>query len=227
MKIKKSIREYRGAIFDLDGTLVDSMHVWDHLCRDWLLAKGKNPEDDLEKDLIPMTVTQSAEYVIRRYGFDLSPAEIIGQWEGMAMGYYETAVPLKQKTADLVRELHHEGLALAVVTSCFPAACEAVLKRHGLRPFFSFILYTDEVSKDKSFPDIWIRAAEQLGLEPAECIVFEDAYHTLKGARAAGMGFAAVYDDTCAEWEWMRAEADYVFGPKEQRSSVLLRNTSD
>jgi HAD superfamily hydrolase (TIGR01509 family) len=218
--MKKNIREYRGAIFDLDGTLVDSMHIWDHLCRDWLLAKGKTPEENLEKDLIPMTLTQSAEYVIRRYGFDLSPVEIVRQWEGMVLGCYETAVPLKQETADLVRDLHGAGLALAMVTSCFPAACEAVLKRHGLRPFFSFILYTGEVSKDKSFPDIWIRAAERLGLESAECIVFEDAYHALPGARAAGMGFAAVYDDTCAEWALMRAEADWVFGLKKRGKGV-------
>jgi beta-phosphoglucomutase-like phosphatase (HAD superfamily) len=213
MAAKKNIREYRGALFDLDGTLVDSMHVWDHLCRDWLLAKGKKPEADLEKDLIPMTLIQGAEYVIRRYGFDLSPRELIGQWEGMALGCYETTVEVKKETAALAGELYDAGLKLAVVTSCFPAACEAVLKRHGLRAFFSAVLYTDEVSKDKSFPDIWLAAAERLGLESAECIVFEDAYYALKGVRDAGMGFAAVYDDTNRDWELMKAEADWVFGP--------------
>lgn len=216
--MKKDIREYRGAIFDLDGTLIDSMHVWDHLCRDWLLAQGKNPEADLEKNLAVMTLNQSAEYMIRRYGFDCSPLEIIDRWQEMVLGYYKTTIPLKKKTADMVRELYDEGRALALVTSCFPAACEAVLQRHSLDSFFSTVLYTDEVFRDKSFPDIWTAAAERLGLENAECIVFEDAYYALKGVRAAGMGFAAVYDSACTEWELLKAEADWVFGPEDSRA---------
>ncbi|MDR2364188.1 MAG: HAD family phosphatase [Spirochaetaceae bacterium] len=213
--MKKDIRDYPGAVFDLDGTLIDSMHVWDHLCRDWLLAQGKKPEADLERAIETMTVTQSAEYVRRRYGFDLSPKEIISRWEGMALGAYETTVALKQETAALARELYGRGRALAVVTSCFPAACEAVLRRHGLGELFPAVLYTDEAPRDKRFPDIWLAAAERLGLAPASCIVFEDAYYALRGVRAAGMAFAAVYDDACKEWELMKAEADWVFGPKE------------
>ncbi|MDR0723285.1 MAG: HAD family phosphatase [Treponema sp.] len=213
--MQKSIREYRGAIFDLDGTLLDSMHVWDHLCRDWLMREEKTPQAGLEKELAPMTLSQSVQYVIRCYGFELSPEEIICQWEGMVLGYYKTTIPLKKETAALVRELYDAGLRLAVLTSCFPGACEAALQRHGLRPFFSAVLYTDEASRDKRFPDIWKAAARRLGLEPADCVVFEDACHSLKGARAAGMAFAAVYDDTCREWELMKAEADWVFGSPE------------
>jgi HAD superfamily hydrolase (TIGR01509 family) len=213
--MKRNIRDYEGAIFDLDGTLTDSMHVWDHLCRDWLLAAGKKPAADLEKDIEIMTVAQSAEYIRRRYGLDLSPGEIVSQWEEVALDSYKTTVALKKETADLVRELYNEGRALAVVTSCFPAACEAVLERHNLRRFFSAVLYTDEAPGDKSYPGIWRAAAKRLGLEPAHCVVFEDAYYALKGVRAAGMAFAAVYDETCAEWELMKAEADWVFGPWE------------
>ncbi|MDR0689390.1 MAG: HAD family phosphatase [Spirochaetaceae bacterium] len=213
--MKKDIRDYRGAIFDLDGTLIDSTHVWDHLCRDWLLAQGKSPEVRLERDIEMMTLTQSAEYVRRRYGITLSAREIIARWEGMALGAYETTVALKEETAALARELYGLGRALAVVTSCFPAACEAVLRRHGLRDLFSAVLYTDEAPGDKSRPDIWTAAARRLGLEGASCIVFEDASYALRGIRAAGMAFAAVYDDTCTDWEWMKAEADWVFGPKE------------
>jgi HAD superfamily hydrolase (TIGR01509 family) len=210
--MQKNIREYRGAIFDLDGTLVESMHIWDHLCRDWLTAAGKEPEAALEKDLAVMTLNQGADYVIRRYGFDYSPQEIIRQWEEMALGAYKTTVALKEETAALVRELHAGGLALAVVTSCFPAACEAVLQRHGLRRFFSTILYTDEAPRDKSYPDIWLATAERLGLEPAGCVVFEDALYALKGVRAAGMAFAAVYDSSCEDWESLKSGADWVFG---------------
>jgi HAD superfamily hydrolase (TIGR01509 family) len=208
--VKKSLREYRGAIFDLDGTLIDSMHVWDHLCRDWLRGQGKQPEVDLEHNLEPMTLAQSAEYVIHRYGVSGSSAEIIAQGQGMVLEYYKTAIPLKKDPVALVRELYEAGLKLAVVTSCFPAACEAVLRRHDLRSLFSAILYTDEAKRDKSFPDIWLAAADRLGLDSAGCIVFEDAYHALAGVRAAGMAFVAVYDESCQDWDLMEAEVDLV-----------------
>jgi HAD superfamily hydrolase (TIGR01509 family) len=210
--MRKSIREYRGALFDLDGVLLDSMHVWDHLCRDWLAGEGKIPDAALERDLAAITLNQGAEYVIRRYGIDLSPGEIVRCWEGLVLDAYKNTIPLKEEPAALVRELYDAGLALAVVTSCFPAACEAALKRHGLRHFFSAILYADDAPGDKSSPALWLAAAARLGLPPGDCVVFEDACHALRGVREAGMDFAAVYDDACRDWELMKAQADWVFG---------------
>ncbi|MDR2394123.1 MAG: HAD family phosphatase [Treponema sp.] len=210
--MKKTIYEYQGAIFDLDGTLADSMPLWDTLCRDWLSAEGKIPEEDLEMNIACLPLQAAAQYVIHSYGFEYSPQEILAQWEGLVLECYKTTVPLKAQTAALVKELYGKGLKLAIVTSSFPTACEGFLERHKLRPFFSAILYSDEVSKDKGFPGIWQDAARQLGLESAACIVFEDAYHALSGVRAAGMGFAAVYDERCKEWGLMKAQADWIVG---------------
>jgi beta-phosphoglucomutase-like phosphatase (HAD superfamily) len=218
--MKRPIREYRGAIFDLDGTLADSMHLWDRLCRDWLLAQGKIPGEDLETDIARLSLNAGAGYVIRRYGFDCSPQEMIAQWENLLLERYKTTVPLKEEPAALVRELHAAGVKLAVVTSCFPAACEGFLERSCLRPLFSAVLYTDESPKDKSFPDIWLAAAKRLGLESAVCIVFEVAYHAMQGVRVAGMGFAAVYDDRCKEWELMKAHADWIIGSAENLTAA-------
>jgi HAD superfamily hydrolase (TIGR01509 family) len=212
--MKKNIREYRGAVFDLDGTLIDSMWVWDGLCRDWLVEKGKSPGADLEQTIEIMTLTQSAEYVIRRFGIDHSPEEILAQWNAIALDRYKNEVPLKAGMAELIRKLHKNGVKLAVATSCFPEACEAVLRRYGLRDLFSAILYTDEAPGDKGDPRIWLAAAERIGLPPEDCVVFEDLYKALGGVRSAGMGFAAVYDKTCTDWKAMKAEADYVYGPE-------------
>ncbi|MDR2397565.1 MAG: HAD family phosphatase [Spirochaetaceae bacterium] len=207
--IKKILQTYRGALFDLDGTLLDSMPIWDRLCRDYLLQEGKHPEERLEADLAAMTLSQAAQYVHRHYGLPHSPEAIIDQWEEMVLEAYKTTLPLKPAIPALVRELYDAGLALGVVTSCFPTACEGALKRHGLWPLFSTILYTDTVSQDKSLPNIWKVAANQLGLAPEDCIVFEDAYHALQGVREAGMSFVAVYDDSCRDWESMYAQADF------------------
>jgi HAD superfamily hydrolase (TIGR01509 family) len=209
--VKKHILDYSGALFDLDGTLADSMHVWDHIGRDWLLARGETPEPGLEGDLELMTLTQSAEYVSHRYGIALESGEIIAQWEAMVLDLYRNSITLKVQTAGLVRSLHRAGARLGVVTSCFPAACEAFLEHWKLRGYFSALVYTDEVPGDKSLPGIWLTAAERLGIAPGECVVFEDMYKALEGVRAAGMDFAAVYDPSCKDWEALKAGADWVF----------------
>jgi HAD superfamily hydrolase (TIGR01509 family) len=204
----KALTSYEGAIFDLDGTLTDSMHVWDRVCRDWLIAQNRRPHPGLEEDIASMTLTQSAEYVRDRFDIPLRLEEIIAGWEGMVLGQYERTVPLKRGAAELLRRLAGRGLRLAIATSCFPAACEAVLGRNGIRDYFSLILYTDQAKRDKGFPDLWLACAEGLGLAPEKCVVFEDMYRAAAGVRAAGMGFIAVYDDTNKHWEATAAEAD-------------------
>jgi HAD superfamily hydrolase (TIGR01509 family) len=212
--MKDFFSQYKGAIFDLDGTLIDSMHVWDSVCRDWLIAAGTEPAaipPGLEADLAPMSLTEAAGYVARHFSTaatGVMAADIIAQWEAMVLRQYGETVPLKPGAAELLRALAARGIKLAIATSCFPACCEAVLNRHGIRQYFSAIVYTDAVKRNKSFPDIWLAAASHLGLAAEVCLVFEDMYGTLKGVRAAGMGFAAVYDDTCADWPAMQAEAD-------------------
>jgi HAD superfamily hydrolase (TIGR01509 family) len=205
---------YEAAIFDLDGTLADSMHLWGQICRDWLLGYGKEPEDNLAAALSSMSLTQAAEYVITTYGVRLPPADVIGQWESMVLEAYRTRVALKPGASELVRALAGRGMKLAIATSCFPAACEAVLARHRLRRFFSALVYTDEIKSpegrtlNKTFPQIWLAAAARLGTAAEKCLVFEDMSAALKGVRAAGMGFAAVWDASCPDWPAFSAQAD-------------------
>jgi HAD superfamily hydrolase (TIGR01509 family) len=204
------IDRYKAAIFDLDGTLVDSMRVWDHICRDWLSGKGKTAEDTLEQKLTAMTLTQAAEYVTGFYNITLSPSQIIKEWEDMVLYQYEHTIPLKDGAAELIKLLAAGGMKLGIASSCFPSACESVLSRHGIRDYFSVVVHSDSVSRSKAFPDIFLACAEKLGVEPKDCVVFEDLYTALTGIRAAGMGAVAVYDESgAAHWERFKEEADY------------------
>jgi len=208
--LQSLLRRYKAAIFDLDGTLVDSMRAWDHICRDWLSGKGKIPEDTLEQKLETMTLEEAAEYVIGFYEISLPPSQIIKQWEDMVLYQYEHTITLKDGAAELIKLLAASGMKLGIATSCFPAACESVLARHGIRDYFSALVYTNSVSRNKTFPDIFLACAEKLKAEPGDCVVFEDLYASLAGIRAAGMGAVAVYDDSGArDWERFRQEADY------------------
>ena len=204
------LTDYRAAIFDLDGTLADSMRAWDHICRDWLTSRGKAAEDNLEQNIKQMTITESAEYVICTYGFTLEPSQIKAEWEAMVIQQYKETIPLKDGAEELVRMLKAKGKQLAIATSCFPAACEAILKRFKIRDCFSVIVYTDEVSRDKTYPDLYLTVARRLAVPPESCVVFEDLPAALSGVRAAGMGMAAVYDDSSAEaWQRFKQAADF------------------
>jgi HAD superfamily hydrolase (TIGR01509 family) len=202
---------YKAAVFDLDGTLIDSMGIWDGLCASWLWGKGIAPPPALDEQLKTLTLTQAVGYCKDRFGFASSREEIIREWQEIVLGRY-ASVPLKKGMAELIVALTRSGVKLAVATSCFPGACETALTQHGIRCCFESIVYTDEVARDKGHPDLYLAVARRLGVPPETCIVFEDLYAALSGVRAAGMDIAAVYDASSAsEWPAFKVRADYVF----------------
>jgi beta-phosphoglucomutase-like phosphatase (HAD superfamily) len=212
---------FEAAIFDLDGTLVDSMSLWERIFREWQISLNRAPDREAAAAVKNMALTQSAEFVVRRFGLGIPSGAVIAQWESLALDEYREKVPLKSGARELVRALAARGMKLGIATSNFPAACETVLGRHGIRGFFSSITYTDEIRstqggaeegakvRGKGFPDIWLAAASSLGVVPSKCVVFEDLRESLKGCRAAGIGaFVAVYDETAPDWPELRREAD-------------------
>jgi HAD superfamily hydrolase (TIGR01509 family) len=218
---------YEAVIFDLDGTLADSMDLWGRVCGDWLVRRGKEPEKNLAAVLASLSLFQAADYVIKNYRVDLSPAAVISQWGEMVLEEYERRVPLKPGAADLVRSLALRGKKLAIATSSFPAACEALLSRCRIREYFSALVYTDEIKDEsgrtlnKTFPHIWLAAAARLGAPPEKCLVFEDLYAALKGVRSAGMGIAAVWDASCEDWPTFSAGADLALRSPREALALL------
>ncbi len=198
----------KAAIFDLDGTLADSMRVWDSICRDWLISQGKLPLAGLEDEIAPLTLTQAARYVRECYGIEKTEAAMLGEWRDIVARLYAGHVTLKEGAAALLRQLTSAGVRLGMATSSFPAACEGFLARHGLLALFSAIVYTDDFPKGKGHPAIWLECARRLGVDASDCVAFEDLRAAGAGIRAAGMGFVAVYDASNRAWEATAAEAD-------------------
>jgi HAD superfamily hydrolase (TIGR01509 family) len=218
---------YEAVIFDLDGTLADSMRLWGRVCADWLLRRGKEPEKNLEAALASLSLSQAADYVIKNYHVPLPPAAVTGQWGEAVLAEYRERVPLKPGAANLVRSLARRGMRLAIATSCFPGACETLLARCRIRNYFSALVYTDEVKDEagqtlnKTFPQVWLAAAARLGTPPEKCLVFEDLYAAIRGVRAAGMGIAAVWDESCEDWPAFSAEADLAFLSPQEALALL------
>lgn len=210
MPFASCLTSLRAAIFDLDGTLLDSMPVWDDLGEKYLLARGKTPRPGLRAELAPLSMVQTAEYLIAQYGISDSVPCIMDQINAMVEDFYLHAAPEKPGVRRLLDYLRAQGVPMCVATATDRPLVEGALERLGLLSYFSGILTCTEVGAGKDRPDIYWAALRHLGADQAHALVFEDALHAIETAKAAGFAVAAIEDESmAAHHERIRALADY------------------
>ena len=202
--------KFKAAIFDVDGTLVNSMTA---IAAGFLLWAVKNRVFigiKTIKKMRDMTFFESAEYISENHLKNKTPEQIFNEWKNMATNFYSKHIRLRRGVKKYLSYLHENGIKLGIATSSFPEAVEGVLKHNGIWEYFSATSFSDEVGKDKSNPDIYLLCAERLGVEPADCIVFEDIFYSMQGVRGAGMRFVGVYDMMSRKnWGEMQRLSDY------------------
>lgn len=199
----------RGAIFDLDGTILDSMFIWDTIGESYLRSLGIEPKEDLKKTFQTFSLEQAAHYYREYYQVTLSIEEIINGVNDMVARYYTDMVPLKPCVNDFLLELKKQGIRMCIATATERKLAEAALKRCKVRKLFSEIFTCTQAGKSKESPDIYRAAQRHLGTEKKETIVFEDAVHALYTAKADGFVTAAVYDIHEENQEKMKAISDF------------------
>ncbi|MEA4816638.1 MAG: HAD family phosphatase [Lachnospiraceae bacterium] len=209
----------KGVIFDLDGTLIDSMWIWSKVDDELLLKYGCSIDTDYKNTIMSMTFHQGLAYIIKRYGLNKSVAELAEELIEMAYFEYANNTRLKKGAVDFLAGLKARGVKLAMATSSARKMCEAVLNNNNIFRFFEAIVYSDEVGKNKTNPDIYLKAAELIRVSPSDCAVFEDVPFALSGIKAAGMKSIGVYDKYSAEYEEEMkknySEYIYEFNPKD------------
>ena len=210
-------KKIKGAIFDLDGTLLDSMWVWSEIDRRFLGARGFDVPSDYLEAIAPLGARKAAEYTIERFGLDEKPEDLMEEWFGMALSAYEHEVDCKPYAKDYLKKLKKEGKKLAVATSSDRLLIMPALKRIGILDLFDAVVTVDEVNRGKGFPDIYEKAASKIGIENEECVVFEDILAGIKGAKMGGFMAVGVYDDhSDHEHPTMKSLADgFVMGIEE------------
>lgn len=188
------MKEFKAAIFDLDGTIIDSMYVWSKVDRDFLTERGIEVTDEYTEAVRGMFFETAARYTIRKYGLKESVEQIISIWLNMARYEYEHNVKLKPYVKEYLELLRSKGIKTGLATSSNPYLLEPVLASNNADKLFDTVCYTSQAGRDKSFPDVYLLTAQRLCAEPESCIVFEDIPEGIKGAGLAGMFTVAVYD---------------------------------
>lgn len=199
----------RSAIFDVDGTLLDSMFIWDTIGETYLRSIGYEPREKLNEVFKNMSLFQAARYYRTEYGVTLSIDEIMNGVNAMLERYYRFEVSLRPGVAELLAQLQASGVKLCIATATDRYLVEAALERCGVLSCFGAIFTCNEVGHGKDEPDIFEEALRFLGTEKAETVVFDDALYAVRTAKEAGFPVAVIYDSHEKNQEGLRALADF------------------
>ena len=183
------------AVFDMDGTLVDSMGYWDEVAAEYLRGKGvKDVPELLLQQTATMTMGETLTLFIDRFGLDDTPEQAERELQRIMEGHYRQDIELKPGVADYLAGLARRGVAMAVVSATPERLMELCLTRLGVRRYFRFALSCESVGAGKDRPDVYYAAARRLGAAPEDTAVFEDALSAVQTAKAAGFYVVGVHD---------------------------------
>lgn len=181
-------------IFDLDGTLMDSMGVWREIDVEFLGRFGMPVPDDLLENIEGMSFTEGAIYFRDVLGVPLTVEEIVDCWNEMAMYKYGHEVKPKPGAKAFILRANELGIPMAIASSNSIPLIDAVLKRNGMENCIDAVAISCEVPKGKPAPDVYLLAAKRVNADPTRCVVFEDILPGIIGGKAAGMR-VVVMDD--------------------------------
>ena len=197
-------------IFDLDGSLVDSMWMWKEIDIEYLGRFGIPLPENLQSEIEGMSFSETAEFFKKRFQIPDSIQKIKDDWNAMAWDKYSHEVPLKEGVDVLLDYCKENDILLGIATSNSRELVENIASVHGLDDYFSCIMTGCDVAKGKPAPDIYLAVAKELGVEPERCLVFEDIIPGILAGKAAGMKVCAVEDAySLAQKEEKAAMADY------------------
>lgn len=186
--------EFKGAIFDLDGTLLDSMDVWKNIDIAFLSKRGLTVPPGYGDEILAMSFRETAAHTIAKFRLSEQPDDIIHEWNEMAIEAYGHHVQLKTDAKAYLLQLKAQGIRLGVCTALSQKLYLPCLQNNGIYELFDTCISTDDVSRGKSHPDAWLLSATRLGMNPRDCMAFEDVLPAMKGAKSAHMQICGVYD---------------------------------
>ncbi len=197
------ITDIKAVIFDLDGSLVDSMWIWREIDIEYMnrygFAVSREELDAFQAEIEGMSFRETAEWVSSHYDIPRTCEEMMEDWNAMAWDKYEKEVFLKEGAMEFLQECRKRDIKLAIASSNSRELVENVIQARGLNGFFDVIKTGSDGLRGKPAPDIYLAAAGDLGIDPMHCLVFEDITHGIHAGKNAGMRVCAVEDAYSAQ----------------------------
>ena len=204
------LKDKEAVIFDMDGSLVDSMWVWKEIDIAYLGKFHLTIPEDLQRQIEGMSFTETAVYFKERFSLPCTVEEIKADWNQMAWEMYRTRVMPKPGAIDFLEHCKKQNIKLGIATSNSRPIVDMVLKEREIASYFSCIMTGCEAKKGKPAPDVYLLTAQQLQVAPEKCLVFEDIVSGILAGKAAGMEVCAVEDAYSAyQREEKKKLADY------------------
>lgn len=203
LKADSSIwKSKKAALFDMDGTLMDSMWMWTDIDIEYLKripqAKGSDVKE-LQQEIEGMAMREIALWFQRTFHMSDPIEKMQADWNEMAMERYRTRVPLKPGAGEMLKQMKSRGMKLGICTSNSIELAEAALKANKVDGMFDVVLTSGDVGRGKPNPDIYLEGARRIGVRPEEVIVFEDVLNGVLAGRRAGMEVCGVADADYAD----------------------------
>lgn len=213
----------KAVIFDLDGSLVDSMWIWKAIDMEYLGKFGIELPPDLQDSIGGKSFTETAIYFKERFQIPDSLEQIKEDWNRMAYDKYANEVPLKPGVREFLDYCREHQIRLGIATSNSRELVDNIVRTHELIDYFDCVMTGCEVAKGKPAPDIYLAVAKQLEVAPADCLVFEDIVQGIQAGKAAGMQVCAVDDAfSRAQEKEKRNLADYYIHHYNEVMDILL-----
>lgn len=184
----------KAVIFDLDGTLVDSMWMWKAIDVEYLGRYGHQCPKTLQREIEGMSFSETAAYFKEHFAIPESLEEIKAEWIRMAIDKYRQEVPLKKGVLAFLKALKIRDIKAGIATSNGRELADAVLESLGISGYFETVIVGCQVAAGKPAPDVYLEAAKRLHVIPEECAVFEDLPAGILAGKRAGMTVFAVED---------------------------------
>lgn len=184
----------KGLIFDVDGTILDSMPIWTNVGERYLNRLGIEIDYDLASIMFEQTMLETAQYMREHHGVNKSDKEIIDDINSMVYGFYEKEAMPKKGVLAFIEEAYEKGVPMTVATSTDRPMIEAAFTRLGLQKYFKKIYTTSEMGSGKDKPEIFYQAMKTMGSDERTTYLLDDAFYSLITAHNAGIGTVGVYD---------------------------------